>query len=184
MVSSPYIPGADDPFASSPKIPSLSWKGLPVGAVFTLRIIEPAKLLHSRNFETNLPDYWDDEKTQPKMSAVINAEVMNGPHSVGEMRSIWAQKPSNLFAAIAEAQRVAGVKIAEGGVLHVKFASETPHENKRYSAIKNYAAKYEPPAEVPDVFHSSAPQAYQTPPAGQTGARPLAPVDTRTVVTW
>lgn len=146
-----------DPFAGGSKTPSLSWKGLPIGSAFTLQVLEPAKLLHSRNFETNEPDYWDVEKTQPKMSAVVNVRVVSGPHSVGEERSVWAQKPSDLFAAIATAQQTAGSKIATGGTLHLRFHAETPHENKRFSAIKHYQAKYEPPAA--DAFGAEAPVA-------------------------
>ena len=70
-----YRPEPDDPFGTQ-RIPALSWKGLPVGSVFVLTVLEPAKLLHSRNFETNQPDYWDAEKTQPVMSAVVNVRVV------------------------------------------------------------------------------------------------------------
>lgn len=141
-----YTPQHDDPFGGSSRTSSLSWKGVAIGAVFTCEVLEPAKLLHSRNFETNEPDYWDPPtNTQPKQSAVVNVRVLSGPHSVGEERSIWAQKPSNLFVAIAQAQQTAGAKIAPGGTLHLKFAGEIPHENKRYSPIKQYQAKYEPP---------------------------------------
>lgn len=151
-----YQSSNDDPFSGGSKTPSLSWKGVPVGSVFTLKVLEPAKLLQSRNFDTNQPDYWDPEKTQPKMSAVVNVHVVAGPHSVGEDRSIWAQKPSSLFVAIADAQRAAGAMIAAGGTLHLKFDSETPHTNTRYNAIKNYLAKYEPPAGQ-DAFAPVAP---------------------------
>ena len=148
----------DDPFAGGTKTPALSWKGLPIGSTFVLQVLEPAKLLHSRNFETNQPDYWDEEKTQPKMSAVVNVRVLDGPHSVGETRSVWAQKPSNLFMAIAQAQTEAGARIAPGGILRLRFSGETPHENRRYSPIKNYQAKYEAPA-ASDAFADSAPHA-------------------------
>ena len=155
-----YRPEADDPFSGGVKVPSLSWKDAPVGTIFSCEVLEPAKLLHSRNYETNQPDYWDPPaNTNPKMSAVINVLVLAGPHSVGEQRSIWAQRPSNLFAAIAQAQQDAGARIAPGGKLHLKFTGETPHQNKRNNPIKNYAAKYEPgqPAQ-PDPFVGQAPQ--------------------------
>jgi hypothetical protein len=172
----PYTSDVDDAFAST-KTPSLSWKGLPVGTIFTLEVLQPAKILHSRNFETGQPDYWDPPLNQnPKLSAVVNVRVLSGPHSVGEERSVWAQRPSALYAAVADAQKTAGAKLAPGGTLHLKFSGETPHENKRYSAIKNYQAKYDPPAD--GFYETPAPQSqyaqpYQTPPSGQTAATPL-----------
>jgi hypothetical protein len=149
-----YVPQHDDPFSGGEKIPSLSWKDLPVGSMFVCEVLEPAKSLQSTNFETQLPDFWDAEKTRPKMAAVVNVRVLSGPHSVGEDRSIWAQIPSNLFIAIKEAQQVAGTRIAAGGILHLKFIGTKLHENKRYSPIKQYAAKYEAPASStqPDPF--------------------------------
>lgn len=180
-----YIPEATDPFSGGTKTPSLSWKGLPVGSAFRLEVLEPAKLIHSRNFETNEPDYWDTEKTQPKMSAVINVRVIAGPHSIGEDRSIWAQKPSNLFVAIADAQRAAGSRIEARGTLHLTFAGETPHENKRYSPIKQYTAQYTPPTSAarPDAFGEEGPSqpVQSTIPPGQgkaswaTPAQPTQP---------
>lgn len=137
----------DDPFEGGIKVPSLSWRDLPVGSTFVLDVLEPAKLLQSRDFDTSEPAFWDPPtNSQPKMSAVVNTRVRSGPHSVGEDRSVWAAKPSSLFVAIANAQREAGQKIQPGGVLRLRFSGEKPHENKRFNAIKQYEAKYEPPA--------------------------------------
>jgi hypothetical protein len=149
-----YVPEYDDPFAGGEKVPSLSWKDLPVGSTFTLEILEAAKSLQSTNFESGQPDYWDEEKTRPKMAAVINVRVLGGPHSVGEDRSIWAQIPSNMFIAIKEAQKAADARIAPGGTLHLRFTGTKPHENKRYSPIKQYEAKYVAPtgSTAPDPF--------------------------------
>ena len=167
----------EDPFASAEKTPSLSWKNQPVGTIFTCEVLEPAKLLQSRNYETNEPDYWDKEHTQPKMAAVINVLVQAGPHSVGEKRSIWAQKPSNLFAEIAEAQKTAGARLAPGGILQLKFVGEVPHTNPRNNPIKQYKARYSPPAASGenDAFGDTppAPPAQQPRPAFM-GPRPVA----------
>jgi hypothetical protein len=163
-----YRPAPDDPFGYE-KVPSLSWKDLPVGSTFSLEVLEPAKALQSTNFETQQPDYWDAEHTRPKMAAVINVRVVAGPHSVGEVRSIWAQIPSNLFVAIKNAQKAADAPLAPGGLLHLRFAGTVVHENKRYSPIKQYEAKYTPPAAAPDPFiHEFAPEA-------QPSAAPAAP---------
>lgn len=160
----------DDPFAGGERTPSLSFKGLPIGSTFTLRVTEAAKAIQNRDFETNEPAFWDAACTQPKMSAVVKVEVISGPHSVGEARSVWAQKPSDLFSAIARAQQEAKAKIAPGGTLLLKFAGETPHTNARYSPIKNYAAKYTPPQGV-DAFA----EAPNTAPAGWGQRGPASP---------
>jgi hypothetical protein len=167
-----YVPDASDPFAGGKKSPSLSWKSLPVGSTFTLRVLEPAKLLQSNDFTTQKPKFWEDDPTRPVMSAVINVEVLAGPHSVGEERSIWAQRPSDLFAAIAQAQQEAQARITTGGTLHLKFVGETKHPDPRMNPIKNYAAKYEAPAA--DVF-TATPAAPPAPQAGMQswGARPV-----------
>lgn len=158
----PYDP--TDPF-SYEKIPALSWKDLPVGATFTLEILEPAKSLQSTNFATQQPDFWDAEKTRPKMAAVINVVVLAGPHSVGETRSVWAQIPSNLFIAIKDAQKAVEARLAAGGILHLKFMGTKPHENKNFSPIKQFVAKYEPPATTPQQHDPFAEQATPAAPA-------------------
>ena len=180
-----YQPDINDPFYGGEKVPSLSWKGLPVGSTFTLEVLEEAKSLQSRNFETNALDYWDEEKQRPKMSAVLNVMVKAGPHSVGEMRSIWAQIPSNLFIALKEAQKVAEAKFQPGGILHVKFTGEVPHENKKYNAIKQYAAKYDAPAaRAADPFAQPAQAAQPAQTSwGNQPAKPVTPATSGTA-TW
>lgn len=150
-----YTPPSLDPFAGGEKSPSLSWRGLPIGSAFTLRVLEPAKLLQSRDFTTQELAFWDEAKTQPKMAAVVNVEVLRGPHSVGEKRSVWAQRPSAIFTAIADAQSESRAKIDAGGILHLRFVGETKHQDPRMNPIKNYQAKYEPP--VVDAFTSPQP---------------------------
>lgn len=150
-----YIPEADDPFAGGKKTPSLSWRSLPIGSTFTLRVLAPAKLLQSTDYTTQKPKFWEDDPTRPVMSAVINVTVLAGPHSVGEDRSVWAQRPSDLFAAIAQAQTDAQARITTGGTLHLNFMGETKHQDPRMNPIKNFRAQYEPPA--PDAFEQAAP---------------------------
>jgi hypothetical protein len=132
--------------------PSLSWKGLGHGAEFVLSVLEPAALVQSREFETGELAFWDEEKSQPKMAAVLKVQVVKGPHSEGEERSIWAQKPSNLFQAIASAQQASGAVIAPGGTLTIRFLDEKAHKNKRFNAIKIYEAVYKPPQSKPNAF--------------------------------
>lgn len=157
---------SENVFDGGTKTPSLSWKDLPVGSVFTLEVLEAPKLLQARDFDTGEPAFWDAQKTQPKQSAVVNVKVISGPHSIGEERSVWAQKPSSLFQAIAAAQSAAGALIQPGGTLSLRLHSEKPHENKRFNAIKIYEAKYAPPT----VF--AAPPPVTAPPPVRPAANP------------
>lgn len=163
-----YRPEIDDPFYGGERIPSLSWNNLPVESTFTVRILEEAKSLQSQEFGTNTLRYWNDDKARPMMCAVLNVEVLAGPHSVGEHRSIWARIPSNLFVALKKAQEDAGCKFLPDGMLHVRYVGEKQGENKAFHPTKQYIAKYEPPVQQtgPDPFVNGTP-------APQIGAAPL-----------
>ena len=129
-----------DPFEGGTSVPSLSFKDAPVGTTYTGTITEAASLVQSRDYETGEPAFWDDARTQPKMSAVLRLEVD------GEERSLWAQKPSAMFAALAEAQKAAGSRFEVGGTLAVKYTGDKPNaKNPRLNPAKQYAARYTPP---------------------------------------
>lgn len=135
-----------DPFAGADKAPSISFKDAPVGTTFEGIVTEPPKLVQSRDYNTGEPAFWPakpGEQPNPKMSVVIRLLID------GEERSLWAQKPSAMFGAIAEAQRSAGQRIEIGGTLAVKFTGEKAHTDpdkirKNLPAQKLYAAKYTP----------------------------------------
>ena len=114
-----------DPFAGAEKAPSVSFKNAPVGTTYTGTVTDVPKLIQSRDFNTGEPAFWPasrpGEEPNPKMSVVINFDVE------GEPRSLWAQKPSAMFQALADAQRAAGAKIEPGAVLSVKFTGEKEH---------------------------------------------------------
>jgi hypothetical protein len=141
-----WQPDKNDPYYGGEKTPSLSWKGLPHNTIFVTEVLEKATLLQSTDYESRELAFWDKEKTRPKMAAVTRVLVTEGPHSVGEERSIWATIPSNLFIAIKEAQKAAGQKLLPGGILRLCLTGEKRHEDPRMNPIKQYAAKYTPPA--------------------------------------
>lgn len=130
---------AEDPFASQPKVPSISWKGSEVGTFLTLELDKPA--------ETVTYGKWPDGND--KKNAVATGTVKKfslDPSIVGETRSLWALIPGSLFIAIRDAQRDAGgQRLAPGGLLHVKVTGETP--TGKGNPRRDFAAKYEPPAE-------------------------------------
>ena len=129
-----------DPFAGGDKTPSLSFKDAPIGTSYTGRILDAPTLVQSRNFETEQPDFWPDGN--PKMSAVVKADF-GGDTGV---RSIWAQKPSALFQAIAEAQTAAAAKLAPGGTITVTYSGDGVRKdgNTKLNPPKQYAVTYTP----------------------------------------
>ncbi len=152
MSASPYTgtaaPAADlDPFAGSQSNPAVSFKDATVGTTYTGTVIEGPKLVQSRDYETGEPAAWPDGN--PKMSVVIVLDID------GETRSLWAAKPSALFAALGAAQGKAGARITEGGTLAVRYTGDVPNaKNPRLNPAKQYEAKYTPPA-APDAFAAS-----------------------------
>jgi hypothetical protein len=130
-----------DPFEGGTSVPSLSFKDAPVGTTYTGTITEAASLVQRRDYESGDPEFWDDGK--PKMSAVLRLAVNELD---GEERSLWAKKPSALFAALAEAQKAAGARFEVGGTLAVKYTGDKPNaKNPRLNPAKQYAARYTPP---------------------------------------
>lgn len=131
----------EDPFGSGS--PAVSWKDVPVGTVVTMQVTDAAKLVQSRDFKTKEPATWPDGN--PKMSVVINGTVN------GEERSLWAPKPSALFAAIGDAQKAAGAngrphRLREGDTLAVKFTGTKPTSG---DPQKLFAAKITPGTPTP-----------------------------------
>ena len=165
-------PQYDDPFAGADKVPSLSFKDAPVGTVYEGLVTEAPKLVQSRDYDSGEPAFWPakpGEQPNPKMSVVIRLTL----DGVDE-RSVWAQKPSAMFAAIGEAQKKAGVRIEVGGTLAIKFVGEQSHTDpikikKGMPPQKLYAAKYTPPApkQADDPWGAAepAPAAQPAPPA-------------------
>lgn len=147
----------NDPFAGGDKRPSLSFKDLPIGTTFRLVVDEPPKKVHKRDYQTGEPAYW----TNKDGTKSEKWTVVTGGHVDGEPRSVWADVPSQLFSAIAEAQKAAGKRIAEGGVLVITLTERRINPEKPRNAPQNiHAVTYTPPASA-DPFSDQAP----TPPA-------------------
>lgn len=147
----------DDPFANA-KTPSISFKDQPLGTEYRLRVTSLAKMVQSIDYQTGKPAFWepsDVEKAQgktvgnPKMAAVLQGVVLDGPRQeeIGEVRSVWAGKPSDLFTKMAEAQAKFGRRIEPGGILSIKHVDNEPSQNKRFNDKKIYAVEYVGPDE-------------------------------------
>lgn len=133
-MTTPY----DDPFSGGVSNPSVSFKDAKPGTKVKGRVVAAPKLVQGRDFETSEPAWWDDAKTQPKMTVVTELDIN------GTVHSLWAQKPSAMFAALAEAQQKSG-RIEVGGELEVEFTHEEPNKkNPRLNPAKQYRATYTP----------------------------------------
>jgi len=158
-----HYPPQNDPFADE-SAPSLSFKDAPEGTMYSGVITRRPHLVPMRDFENQQPKTWPDGN--PVMGVVLNLEV-NELH--GETRSVWAQKPSSMFAALARAQKNAGSgPMEEGGKLYIKFVKNVPNvKSPHLNPRKEYDAIYEPPTpqpeDTPDAFaEKQAQQAQQT----------------------
>lgn len=146
-------PTTADPFAGGESVPSLSFKDAKVGHTYEGVVISTPELVQGKDFETGEPAVWKnkDGSTSPKMSVVMQIRLNSG-----EERSLWAVKPSAMFAALKEAQQKAGKPFEVGGKIAVRYTGDKPNEkNPRLNAAKQYAVKYEPPAPA-DAFADTA----------------------------
>lgn len=169
-MTTPY----EDPFAGSGnKFPSVSFKDAPDGTTVDLLVKSAPKLVQSRDYETGDPATWPDGN--PKMSIVIEVEWH------GEMRTVWASKPSALFQALADAQTQAGQRIEPGGRLRITKTHEIPNsKNPRLNPAKQYKCVYAPPdpfAGAPEWAQPAAaqPAGFPVPPPNPMVSYPPAP---------
>lgn len=145
-------PAVADPFAGGESTPSLSFKDAPIGHTYTGVITSAPELVQGKDFETGEPAVWKnkDGSTSPKYSVVMGIRLDDG-----EERSLWAVKPSAMFAALKTAQQQAGKPFEPGGKIAVRYTGDKPNEkNPRLNAAKQYAVKYDPPPPA-DVFGDS-----------------------------
>lgn len=130
----------NDPFYVPDKAKAISWKSAPIGAKVEMTLDGPAVKVQARKYGTTDLDWWDDEKTQPKMNVVLTGTVK------GVRRSIWALLPSNLFFVLGNAQDKAGARFGKGGVLVVEYIGEKASDNPAYNPAKQFSAVYTVPA--------------------------------------
>lgn len=140
-----------DPLAESSS-PSISFKDVPIGYEVTGTVVGDPEMVQSRDFKTKEPATWPDGN--PKMSLVIKMDLGS------EIRSLWAPKPSAMWAALVDARARAGVPLGNGCRLTVKFTGTKPTAG---DPQKLYSASYSPPVSDPLGSGSSV---------GQTEIRP------------
>lgn len=148
-------PNDRDPFAENESAPAVSFKDSPIGTVRTITVTEPANMAQGSEFGTGDKLYWvpgqrGKKSTTPSDQPVMCA-VVNGTDENGEPCTVWAQKPSSMYSAIAAAQKSikAGYRLKPGDKLHIRL---TNREDSGKGNPRNvFAAKIEPAPE-PDAF--------------------------------
>lgn len=164
MTQQPY----DDPFNKPESAPALSFKDAPIGAKYVCKVVDLPSRVQSRDFETGERATWPDGN--PKMSVVTGVEVN------GERRSLWAPDPSAMFAAIVDAQKQSGQRIAVGGTLVVEYTGDKPNEkNPRLNPQKQYRVTYS----APDAFAQQQTQQSSSGGWSQPSAQPASAQSTQ-----
>lgn len=139
-------------------------KGTKIGG----RVVGAPKLVQQRDFNTKQPAWWDAEKTQPKMAVVTDLDVN------GQTMSLWAKKPSALFAAINKAMNeTGGAAIAVGDTLIVELVGAVQGEDASKAPAKQYVAHLTRGA---GAFQSESIVTTATPPPPPAPPAPPAPV--------
>ena len=129
---------SNDPLAES-STPAISFKDSPIGTSYTGTVVGTPEMVQSRDFKTKEPAVWPDGN--PKMSLVVKMEIQ------GEVRSLWAPKPSAMWAALTAARQQAGVPLDDGCLLTVTFSGTKPKPGM--DPQKLYSAHYVPPKSDP-----------------------------------
>jgi hypothetical protein len=125
-----------DPLAAP--APAISFKDAPIGTVHTGTVLTLPELVQGRDFTTGKPSTWP-ESGNPKMSVVFTILCHDGVE-----RSVWATKPSGLFAALVAAQKEAGERIRVGGTVSISLEGEEKPKARGMNPAKIYAAVYTP----------------------------------------
>jgi hypothetical protein len=135
-----FFDGEDytDPFQQE-STPAVSFRDAAVGDKVVGVVTKPAQLVQSRVFETGALAFWPDGN--PKMSAVVSLNVD------GELRSLWAAKPSAMFSAVASETKRLGRALRQGDTLEITFTGTKPNaKNPKLNPQKLYAVKVIPAA--------------------------------------
>ena len=150
---STYVPETDDPFADA-KVSSVSFKTASKGEGYQLKVTKAPTMAQTTDFTSGQPAFWknpDGSNGNPKMAAVLQGIVEKAPKdyddSIGEIRSLWAPKPSAMYTAIADAQMKYGQRIQVGGTIEVIFAKTEKNKNPKFNDQKIYEVSYVGPDE-------------------------------------
>lgn len=128
------------------------------------------------DFTSNKPKFYDDGN--PMMQVVITLQTDERDPAVdGDdgLRKIYVR--GQMTAAVREALRNAGAKLAVGGTLAVQYTGDKPAEKPGLNPAKVYRAQYAPPAAgteaANDLLGATAPAPAAAPSAAPVTADSL-----------
>ena len=174
-MTTPYV----DPFDAPEKHPAVSWKNVPFGTTVHYTIRTLPKNVQGRDYDTGEPAVWDNG--DPKMVTVMELET-----AAGEIRSLWCNKGTAMFAALVDAQKAAGARFEIGGRLSITITGEVQNPAKpKLNPAKQFSAVYasndpfsdapewaKPEAVGPPSDQVMASQTWQPPTNGAAQAAP------------
>lgn len=136
-----------DEWLSGGGAPAISWRDKPIGATVSGIICEEPAVSQQRDYDTGEPEFWDDEKTRPKMVLILTVKTdLRDPSRIDDdgARRIFFQGKS-LADGIREQARKAGGKLLVGGHVTVTYVGDGEQPNKRYKPPKLFRVAYTPP---------------------------------------
>ena len=124
----------------------------PVGHVVTGTITEQPTEIQQTNFETGVPETWDDGRPKTQVLVLLQTDLREDDDDDG-IRVLYCRggKASGgsggrtLLEAIKAAAQEAKCRIEVGGTLTVKYAEDGPVTRRGFNPPKLYKAKYVAP---------------------------------------
>lgn len=163
-------------------LPTLNTPGLKFtepGTTYTGKLLEIGEEQQARKYSPDGdggPDYWDEEKTRPKMQRRFLLQCEPDPTVAGDNgeRAIYAiisGKPGGMYAALNKALENA---TAVGGQLTVTFTGTDPESKNPQNPRKLYTASYVEPTLGAQMAasNSTPPTAPAAPAAGGELVKP------------
>ncbi len=160
-------------------LPPMSTKGLKFetpGTTHTGTLIEIGEEQQARKYSPTGdggPDFWDDEKTRPKMQRKFVLQCQPDPAIAGDdgRRALYATvsaKPGGMYAVLNKALESAN---ALGGQLTITFTGTDPESQNPANPRKLYTASYVEPTLGQQMQNTSS-QPEATPAVAQQQAQP------------
>ena len=139
-----------DPLQGLQRQPSVSWVGIPVGAVRTFLIESGPDVQHDREYRKDGigPLAYARESGKPKWVAIFTIIDESGNE-----RGLWARMPSNLQQAILMAQEQAGCIIADNrwAALQIRYDGDDPKSEAGLTPARAFSARILPPGNAADA---------------------------------
>lgn len=163
---------------SSASAPAAFTKHTPVGTSVTGTVLAKT-VRQTRNYQTDEPEFWDAEQTQPKQQIVLTVQTPERNNEADDGgRSIFVKWWGSNREEFVKAIRASGAKDVEvGGTLTVVYSHDVPSDNPKFNDAKIHVYTYVPPSATAGLIgQDQAAQVTGTPQApAQVPAAPTPP---------